>query len=101
MPSSRATVATARPVLITSFTASSLYSGVNSRRCLPMTDILTYEVSTVRGQGHIDCLTPHVVRSQSRPFHASGWVVETSERLRNGEAGDPERAALARMLRDG
>lgn len=36
----------------TSFTASSLYPGVNSRRCLPITDILAYKVSTVRGQGH-------------------------------------------------
>jgi hypothetical protein len=36
MPSSRATVAMALPVLITSFTASSLYSGVNSLRVFPM-----------------------------------------------------------------
>jgi hypothetical protein len=41
-----------RPVLITSFTASSLYSGVNPRRVRPMMDILSYEVSTERGQGH-------------------------------------------------
>ena len=39
---------------ITSFTASSLYSGVNSRRCLPMMNILSYEVSTARGQSHAD-----------------------------------------------
>src|SRR5450631_2320990 len=51
MPSSRATVATVRPVLITSFTASSLYSGVNPRRVRPMMNILSYEVSTERGQG--------------------------------------------------
>src|SRR6185503_10495297 len=51
MPSSRATVATGRPVLITSFTASSLYSGVNPRRVRPMMNILSYEVSTERGQG--------------------------------------------------
>src|ERR1019366_6021986 len=50
-PSSRATVATVRPVLITSFTASSLYSGVNPRRVRPMMNILSYEVSTQRGQG--------------------------------------------------
>src|SRR5450759_668291 len=50
-PSSRATVATVRPVLITSFTASSLYSGVNPRRVLPIMNILSYEVSTERGQG--------------------------------------------------
>jgi hypothetical protein len=37
--------------LITSFTASSLYSGVNPRRVRPMMDILSYEVSTERGQG--------------------------------------------------
>jgi hypothetical protein len=43
-----------RPVLITSFTASSLYSGVNPRRVRPMMNILSYEVSTERGQGHID-----------------------------------------------
>jgi hypothetical protein len=41
-----------RPVLITSFTASSLYSGVNPRRVRPMMNILSYEVSTERGQGH-------------------------------------------------
>jgi hypothetical protein len=35
MPSSRATVATVRPVLIISFTASSLYSGVNPHVCVP------------------------------------------------------------------
>jgi len=51
IPSSRATVATARPVLITSLTTSSLYSGVNSRRCLPMMNILAYKVSTVWGEG--------------------------------------------------
>ena len=38
--------------MITSFTASSLYSGVNPRRCPPMMDILSCEVSTARGQGH-------------------------------------------------
>jgi hypothetical protein len=48
-PSSRAT---ARPVLMTSFTASSLYSRVNSRRVLAMMNILFCEVSTQRGQGH-------------------------------------------------
>ena len=52
IPSSLATVATVRPVLITSFTASSLYSGVNPRRVRPMMNILSYEVSTERGQGH-------------------------------------------------
>src|SRR5664280_71160 len=52
MPSSRATTETARPVLITSFTALSLYSGVNPRRVRPMMNILSYEVSTERGQGH-------------------------------------------------
>ena len=52
MPSSRATVATGRPVLITSFTASSLYSGVNPRRVRPMMNIPSYEVSTQRGHGH-------------------------------------------------
>src|SRR5450759_2944139 len=51
MPSSLATVETVRPVLITSFTASSLYSGVNPRRVRPMMNILSYEVSTERGQG--------------------------------------------------
>jgi hypothetical protein len=45
-------VATVRPVLITSFTASSLYSGVNRRRVRPIMNILSYEVSTKRGQGH-------------------------------------------------
>ena len=51
-PSSRATVATALPVVMTSFTASSLYSGVNSRRDLAIVNILSCEVSTTRGRGH-------------------------------------------------
>ena len=46
-----ATVATALPVVNTSFTASSLYSGVNSRRDLAIVNILSCEVSTPRGQG--------------------------------------------------
>ena len=53
MPSYRATVATARPMLMTSFTASSLYPGVNSRRVLAMMNILSCEVSTQRGQGQL------------------------------------------------
>ncbi len=48
----RATVATGRPVLSTSFTASSLYPGENCRRCLLTKDILSYKVSTTQGQGH-------------------------------------------------
>jgi len=36
-------------VSITGFTASSLYSGVNPRRVLPIMNILSYEVSTERG----------------------------------------------------
>jgi hypothetical protein len=40
-----------RPVLIISFTASSLYSGVNPPRVRPMMNILSYEVSTERSQG--------------------------------------------------
>ena len=52
MPSSRATIATGLPVLITSFTASSLYSGVNSRRLLPIVNILSFKVSTKPGHGH-------------------------------------------------
>jgi len=52
MPSSRATEATARPVLITSLTASSLYSGVNSRRCPPTMNTVAYKVSTKRDEGH-------------------------------------------------
>jgi len=51
IPSSRATVATALPVVTTSFTASSLYSGVKSRRHLVIVNILSCEVSTQRGQG--------------------------------------------------
>ena len=54
MPSSRATVATALPVVTTSFTASSLYSGVKSRRDLAIVNILSCEVSTQRGQGYHD-----------------------------------------------
>lgn len=50
MPSSRATVAAARPVLMTGFTASSLCLGVNSRRVLAIVNILSCEVSTRRGQ---------------------------------------------------
>jgi len=38
-------------VLTTSPTASPLYSALNFRRCLPITNILAYEVSTIRGQG--------------------------------------------------
>jgi hypothetical protein len=37
--------------LMTIFTASSLYSGVNSRRVLAIVNILSCEVSTQRGQG--------------------------------------------------
>jgi len=77
MPSSRATVATvatARPVLITSFTASSLYSGVNSRRCLPMTNILTYKVSTVRGEGQGYALHPRSVRPKARDVSTSSRI---------------------------
>lgn len=39
-------------MLITNFTASPLFSGVNPRRGLPVTNILSYEASTKRGQGH-------------------------------------------------
>ena len=46
MPRSRATVATGLPVLIISFTASCLNSGVNSGRLFPMMNILSFEVST-------------------------------------------------------
>jgi len=55
-PSSRATVATALPVVKTSFTASPLYSGVKSRRDLAKVNILSCEVSTRRGQGQSDFL---------------------------------------------
>jgi len=47
--------------LITSRTASSLYSGVNSRRCLPMMNILAYKVSTKRGEGHSHVSTDWVL----------------------------------------
>lgn len=40
-------------MLITSPTTSSLYSALNFRRCRPITNILAYEVSTLRGQGHV------------------------------------------------
>ena len=49
--SSLVTPAVGLPVLMTSFTASSLYSGVNSRLLLPMMNILSFEVSTKPGHG--------------------------------------------------
>ena len=49
--SSLATPAVGLPVLMTSFTASSFYSGVNSRLLLPMMNILSFEVSTKPGHG--------------------------------------------------
>ena len=52
IPSCWATVETRRPVLITSFTAALLHSGVNSRQALAMMNILFCEVSTNRDQGH-------------------------------------------------
>lgn len=42
-----------------------------------------------------------IVRKLCRPFNASGWVVETCERVRDGHASDSERDALGRLLRDG
>lgn len=45
-----AAVATVVQCLITSFAASSSYSGVNSRRCFPMTNILAHKEFTVRGR---------------------------------------------------
>jgi len=42
-----------------------------------------------------------VIRSLARSFSASRWVIETSERLRDGQGSEQERAALARLLRDG
>jgi pimeloyl-ACP methyl ester carboxylesterase len=59
-----------RPVLITSFTASSLYSGVNPRRVRPMMNILSYEVSTQRGQGQ----TQEVLLIHGQPGSSLIWT---------------------------
>jgi hypothetical protein len=72
MPSSRATVATGRPVLTTSPMASSLYSALNFRPCLPIMNILAYEVCPPSG------VKATVAVTTSRPTVQPGSKASTS-----------------------
>jgi Domain of unknown function (DUF3883) len=52
------------------------------------------------------CLHPRlaeygVLRTLSRPFYPSSWVIEACDRLRSGQGSESERDALARLLRQG
>jgi len=49
-PSKSVGFRTQTPDMAVSFSASSLYPGVNPRRVRPMMNIFSYEVSTERGQ---------------------------------------------------
>jgi hypothetical protein len=69
-----------------SFTASSLNSGVNLRRVLPIVDILSCKVSTKWGQGH--ALTSEPDYSEAMPVFTSSYGAELTHRVLCGP-GDP------------